>query len=98
MTNELMKAVRLHHFGGPEVLVFEDAPKPAKHPVRNYLRAHLKALVDDLAGFEQTTHAVCGPKSIHDVARELVRCFETPNSCTISTLAQTIDRFEETQE
>jgi len=24
-----MKAVRLHQFGGPEVLVYEDAPKPA---------------------------------------------------------------------
>jgi len=27
--NDVMKAVRLHAFGGPEVLVYEDAPKPA---------------------------------------------------------------------
>ena len=26
--SEMMKAVRLHAFGGPEVLVYEDAPKP----------------------------------------------------------------------
>ncbi|WP_026790205.1 NADP-dependent oxidoreductase [Pleomorphomonas oryzae] len=26
--NDLMKAVRLHAFGGPEVLIYEDAPKP----------------------------------------------------------------------
>ncbi len=28
MSNETMKAVRLHEFGGPEVLIYEDAPKP----------------------------------------------------------------------
>lgn len=30
--SETMKAVRLHAFGGPEVLVYEDAPKPEIHP------------------------------------------------------------------
>ena len=30
--SELMKAVRLHAFGGPEVLVYEDAPKPDVKP------------------------------------------------------------------
>lgn len=30
--NEQMKAVRLHAFGGPEVLVYEDAPKPDVKP------------------------------------------------------------------
>ncbi len=27
-----MKAVRLHAFGGPEVLVYEDAPRPEVKP------------------------------------------------------------------
>ena len=28
MSAATMKAVRLHAFGGPEVLVYEDAPRP----------------------------------------------------------------------
>ncbi|MBS7456857.1 NADP-dependent oxidoreductase [Coralloluteibacterium stylophorae] len=32
MSNESMKAVRMHRFGGPEVLVYEDAPRPAPGP------------------------------------------------------------------
>ena len=32
MANETMKAVRLHAFGGPEVLRYEDAPRPAPGP------------------------------------------------------------------
>ena len=30
--SETMKAVRLHAFGGPEVLTYEDAPKPGVRP------------------------------------------------------------------
>ncbi|MBA8845842.1 hypothetical protein FHW02_003928 [Ochrobactrum sp. RH1CCR137] len=26
--NDMMQAIRLHAFGGPEVLIYEDAPKP----------------------------------------------------------------------
>ncbi len=26
---ETMKAIRLHAYGGPEVLVYEDAPRPS---------------------------------------------------------------------
>lgn len=32
MSNGMMKAVRFHQFGGPEVLRFEDAPKPELKP------------------------------------------------------------------
>ncbi|MEH6717676.1 MAG: NADP-dependent oxidoreductase [Aurantimonas endophytica] len=32
MSAEMMKAVRQHEFGGPEVLVYEDAPKPEPKP------------------------------------------------------------------
>lgn len=30
--NDMMKAVRLHKFGGPEVLLYEDARRPVAHP------------------------------------------------------------------
>ena len=29
-----MKAVRIHAFGGPEELRYEDAPRPGRRPVR----------------------------------------------------------------
>lgn len=32
MTTKMMKAVRLHAFGGPEVLLYEDAPAPELRP------------------------------------------------------------------
>lgn len=35
-----MKAVRLHGFGGPEVLVYEDAPMPALSPGEVLVRTH----------------------------------------------------------
>jgi NADPH:quinone reductase-like Zn-dependent oxidoreductase len=28
MSSAMMKAIRLHEFGGPDVLRYEDAPKP----------------------------------------------------------------------
>jgi NADPH:quinone reductase-like Zn-dependent oxidoreductase len=37
---ETMKAVRLHAFGGPEVLVYEDAPKPAVKAGDVLVRVH----------------------------------------------------------
>ena len=59
---ETMKAVRLHAFGGPEVLTYEDGPKPDVRPgevlvrVRAvglnppdwYLRDGYRALVEQL--------------------------------------------------
>ncbi|WP_244433888.1 NADP-dependent oxidoreductase [Azospirillum sp. B506] len=36
----MMKAVRLHGFGGPEVLVYEDAPKPEPRPGEVLIRVH----------------------------------------------------------
>lgn len=38
--SEIMKAVRLHAFGGPEVLVYEDAPKPKPPPGEVLVRVH----------------------------------------------------------
>ncbi len=40
MSNETMKAVRLHEFGGPEVLRYEDAPKPELKPGEILVRVH----------------------------------------------------------
>lgn len=44
MMTDLMKAVRLHAFGGPEVLVYEDAPKPAIAPGEVLVRIHAASL------------------------------------------------------
>jgi len=44
MSTETMKAVRLHQFGGPEVLVFEDAPKPELKPGEVLVRVHAVGL------------------------------------------------------
>jgi len=40
MTTRSMKAVRLHEFGGPEVLVYEDAPVPELKPGEVLVRVH----------------------------------------------------------
>ncbi|MCB8837248.1 NADP-dependent oxidoreductase [Aurantimonas sp. VKM B-3413] len=37
---DTMKAVRLHAFGGPEVLRYEDAPMPEPHPGEVLVRVH----------------------------------------------------------
>lgn len=44
MMSALMKAVRLHAFGGPEVLVYEDAPKPTLAPGEVLVRVHAASL------------------------------------------------------
>ncbi|UYB54285.1 NADP-dependent oxidoreductase [Xanthomonas sp. AM6] len=38
--SDVMKAVRLHTFGGPDVLVYEDAPKPTVNPGEVLVRVH----------------------------------------------------------
>ncbi len=40
MSTTTMKAVRLHAFGGPEVLRYEDAPKPTLKPGEVLVRVH----------------------------------------------------------
>src|SRR5688500_16033322 len=40
MTTETMKAVRIHRKGGPETLVYEDAPIPALRPGDALVRVH----------------------------------------------------------
>jgi hypothetical protein len=35
-----MKAIRIHAFGGPEVLLYEDAPKPELKPGEVLVRVH----------------------------------------------------------
>jgi NADPH:quinone reductase-like Zn-dependent oxidoreductase len=42
--SNVMKAVRLHQFGGPEVLVYEDAPKPEPKPGEVLVRTHAVGL------------------------------------------------------
>lgn len=37
---EMMKAIRLHEFGGPEVLQYEDAPIPSLKPGEVLVRVH----------------------------------------------------------
>ncbi len=37
---ETMKAVRIHAYGGPEVLVYEDAPRPEPEPGQVLIRVH----------------------------------------------------------
>lgn len=39
-TVDMMKAIRLHEFGGPEVLRYEDAPVPALKPGEVLVRVH----------------------------------------------------------
>ncbi|SDT90563.1 NADP-dependent oxidoreductase [Stappia sp. ES.058] len=40
MSNETMKAVRIHAFGGPDVLQYEDAPKPVPGSGEVLVRVH----------------------------------------------------------
>lgn len=40
MSTETMKAIRFHEFGGPEVLRYEDAPKPKLNPGEVLVRVH----------------------------------------------------------
>jgi NADPH:quinone reductase-like Zn-dependent oxidoreductase len=40
MSGETMKAIRIHAFGGPEVLRYEDAPKPEPKPGEVLVRVH----------------------------------------------------------
>jgi NADPH:quinone reductase-like Zn-dependent oxidoreductase len=44
MTQDTMKAVRIHEFGGPEVLRYEDAPIPTLKPGEVLIRVHAVAL------------------------------------------------------
>lgn len=44
MTTKLMKAVRQHGFGGPEVLRYEDAPKPELKPGEVLVGVHAVAI------------------------------------------------------
>jgi NADPH:quinone reductase-like Zn-dependent oxidoreductase len=37
---DIMKAVRMHSYGGPEVLVYEDAPRPTPGPGEVLIRVH----------------------------------------------------------
>lgn len=40
MSTETMKAIRIHEYGGPEVLRYEDAPKPELKPGEVLVRVH----------------------------------------------------------
>jgi hypothetical protein len=42
--NDTMKAVQLHAFGGPQVLRYEDAPKPVAAPGEVLVQVHAASL------------------------------------------------------
>jgi NADPH:quinone reductase-like Zn-dependent oxidoreductase len=42
--SDTMKAIQQHAFGGPEVLVYEDAPKPEVKPGEVLVRVHAVGL------------------------------------------------------
>ena len=44
MPTETMKAVRLHEFGGPDVLRYEDAPRPVLSAGEALVRVHAASL------------------------------------------------------
>ncbi|NKJ98918.1 zinc-binding dehydrogenase [Rhizobium leguminosarum bv. viciae] len=44
MSGETMKAIRIHAFGGPEVLRYEDAPKPEPKPGEVLVRVHASGI------------------------------------------------------
>ncbi len=44
MSTETMKAIRFHEFGGPEVLLYEDAPRPELKPGKVLVRVHAVGL------------------------------------------------------
>ncbi len=44
MSSETMKAIRIHAFGGPDVLVYEDTPKPDVQPGEVLVRVHAVGL------------------------------------------------------
>jgi NADPH:quinone reductase-like Zn-dependent oxidoreductase len=45
MSNTTMKAIRLHEFGGPDVLRYEDAPKPVAGPGEVIVRVHTRQIL-----------------------------------------------------
>ena len=42
---ENMKAVRVHNYGGPEVLRFEDAPRPTPDSGELLIRVHAASVM-----------------------------------------------------
>src|SRR5205814_10202274 len=44
MSKETMNAVRIHRFGGPEALVYEQAPKPELNAGEVLMRVHAASL------------------------------------------------------
>ncbi|WP_371998680.1 NADP-dependent oxidoreductase (plasmid) [Tistrella mobilis] len=44
MSGAMMKAVRIHRFGGPEVLVYEEVPRPRPAPGEVLVRVHAAGL------------------------------------------------------
>jgi NADPH:quinone reductase-like Zn-dependent oxidoreductase len=50
-----MKAIRIHERGGPEVLIYEDAPRPSLMPGDALVRVYASAITkDELTGIQPT--------------------------------------------
>src|SRR3989442_925037 len=64
---ENMKAVRIHNYGGPEVLSFEDAPRPGPGSAEVLIRAHAAAKVSQgLRGSFWLQGMLAGHKGVID--------------------------------
>ena len=50
----VMKAIRLHARGGPEQLVYEDAPLPTPGPSQALIRVHAASIVPTELGWDET--------------------------------------------
>ena len=55
-----MKAVRLHAFGRPEALVYEDAPEPQPQAGEILIRVHATAVTPTEFAWEPTLHTRTG--------------------------------------
>ena len=55
-----MKAIRLHAFGGPVTLVYEDAPEPQPKEGEILIRVHASAIALPEFAWEPTWHVLSG--------------------------------------
>ena len=68
-----MKAVRIHAFGGPEELRYEDAPRPKPKAGEVLIRIHASAVGEGVVGASPRAGGVRGhrPEVIERVAGEV---------------------------
>ena len=57
---EMMKAARLHEFGGPDVLRYEDAPRPIAGAGEVLVRVHAEASIRRTVSARRLSFAAAG--------------------------------------